>query len=156
MDAQASFDDVSLTRIGGPVTVAVAMAAVRARGLEQGARIRGTGDEIVLEEFEGPIDVEAERAPCASRPQARSRAGQGHGHHGAIELEVPAGSRIDLQASAAPGEITADVPGLSATQTSAGKLAATLGGGGTAVVAQPRGHADVRLRGAAAVAQKTP
>jgi DUF4097 and DUF4098 domain-containing protein YvlB len=156
VDAQASFDDVSLTRIGGPVTVAVRHGAVRARGLATGARIRGSGDEIVLEDFRGPIDVEAERAAVRLVPAgAISAPVKVTATHGAIELEVPAGSRIDLQASAAPGEITADVPGLSATQTSAGRLAATLGGGGTAVVLSTS-HADVRLRGAAALAQKTP
>jgi hypothetical protein len=110
----------------------------------------------VLEDFRGPIDVEAERAAVRLVPAgAISAPVKVTATHGAIELEVPAGSRIDLQASAAPGEITTDVPGLNATQTSAGRLAATLGGGGTAVVLSTS-HADVRLRGAAAMAQKTP
>jgi DUF4097 and DUF4098 domain-containing protein YvlB len=156
VDVQASFDDVSLTRIGGPVTVAVRHGALRASGLEKGARVRASGDEVVLEKFRGPVDIEAERAAVRLVPAgAISAAVKVTATHGAIELDVPAGSRIDVQASAQSGEITTDVPGLSATQMSAGKLAATLGGGGNAVVLSTS-HGDVRLRGAAAVAEKTP
>jgi hypothetical protein len=49
----------------------------------------------------------------------------------------------------------AEVPGLSATQSGAGRLSATIGGGGSAVVLTTH-HGDVRLRSASAVAQKTP
>ena len=156
VNAEASFDDVSLTRIGGPVTVAVRHGALRAKGLEKGARVRASGDEVVLEDFRGPVEIEAERAAVRLVPAGAISAGvKVTATHGAIELDVPAGSRIDVQASAQSGEITTDVPGLNATQTSAGKLTATLGGGGNAVVLSTS-HADVRLRGAAAVAQKTP
>jgi hypothetical protein len=155
-EAQASFDDVSLTRVGGPVTVAVKHGAVRARSLDKGARVRGSGDEIVLEDFRGPVEVEAERATVRLVPAGVIAAPvRVSATHGAIELDVPAGSHLDVQASAAPGEITTDVPGLNATLTSAGRLTATLGGGGTAVVLSTS-HADVRLRSATAVAQKTP
>jgi DUF4097 and DUF4098 domain-containing protein YvlB len=156
VDAEASFDDVSLTRIGGPVTVTVRHGALRAHGLEKGARVRASGDEVVLDGFRGPIEIEAERGAVRLVPAgAISAAVKVTAAHGAIELDVPAGSRIDVQASAQPGEITTDVPGLNATQMSAGKLAATLGGGGNAVVLSTS-HGDVRLRGAAAVAEKTP
>ncbi|PYQ44102.1 MAG: hypothetical protein DMF77_08045 [Acidobacteria bacterium] len=156
VDAQASFDDVSLTRIGGPVTVTVSHGAVRARGLEKGARVRASGDEVVLDGFRGPVEIEAERAVVRLVPAgAIVAAVKVTATHGAIELDVPAGSRIDVQASAQSGEITTDVPGLSATQMSSGKLAATLGGGGNAVVLSTS-HGDVRLRGAAAVAEKAP
>ena len=75
--------------------------------------------------------------------------------HGAIDLEVPAGSHIALQASADHGDVTADVPGLAVTQAGAGKLTASAGGGGHAVVLTTT-HGDVRLRATSAVAQKTP
>jgi DUF4097 and DUF4098 domain-containing protein YvlB len=156
VDAQASFDDVTLTRIGGPVTLAVSHGAVRAHGLEKGARVRASGDEVVLDGFGGPVEIEAERAGVRLVPAgAISAAIKVTATHGGIDLEVPAGSRIDVQASALSGEITTDVPGLSATQMSPGKLGATLGGGGNTVVLSTS-HGDVRLRGAAAVAEKTP
>lgn len=156
VDAQASFDDVTLTRIGGPVTVAVRHGAVRGHGLEKGARVRASGDEVVLEGFRGPVDVETERSSVRLVPAGAISAGvKVNATHGTIDLEVPAGSRFDLQASAEHGQITADVPGLSATQTSTGKLAGTLGGGGN-VVALTTTHADVTLHRAAEVAQKAP
>jgi hypothetical protein len=102
------------------------------------------------------VEVDAERASVRLVPAGAIAAPvRVSATQGAIELDVPAGSRVDVQASVAQGEITTDVPGLTVTQTSAGRLTATLGGGGTAVVLSTS-HADVRLHGGAAVAQKTP
>ena len=155
-DAEASFDDVTLTRIGGPVTVAVRHGGLRARGIEKGAHVRGSGDEIVLEDFRGPIEIDAERASVRLLPAGVIAAPvRVSATNGGIEVDIPGGSHLDVQASATPGEISADVPGLNATQTGGGRFSATLGGGGTAVVLSTT-HADVRLRAAAAVAQKTP
>jgi len=146
----------STYRIGGPATVVVRHGAVRGHGLEKGARVRASGDEVVLEGFRGPVDVETERSAVRLVPAGAISAGvRVNATHGAIELEVPAGSRFELQASAEHGQISADVLGLSATQMSTGKLAGTLGGGGN-LVALTTTHGDVRLHGAAEVAQKTP
>jgi putative adhesin len=156
VDAQASYDDVTLTRIGGPATVVVRHGAVRAHGLEKGARVRASGDEVVLEDFQGPLDVETERSAVRLVPAgAITAVVKVRAMHGGIELEVPAGSRFDLHASAEHGQITADVPGLSATQMSTGRLAGKLGGGGSVVDLSTQ-HGDVRLHGVAEVAQKTP
>jgi putative adhesin len=155
VEAKASFNDVSLTRIGGLATVTVSHGAVRAAGLEKGAHVRATGDEVVLEGFHGPIDVEAERGAVRLVPAGAIEAPvKVTATHGGIELEVPAGSRFDLDASAAPGEITSDVSGITMTQTGMGKLTGVVGGGGNAVVLVAQ-HGDVRLRSAATVAQKT-
>ena len=105
VDAQASFDDVSLTRIGGPVTVAVRHGAVRARGPREGrARARLRATRSCSRTSAAPVDVEAERATVrlAARGRDRRAPSRVSATHGAIELEVPAGSRIDVQASAAP------------------------------------------------------
>jgi len=156
VEAKASFDDVSLTRIGGPASVVVRHGGVHGLGLEKGARISATGDAVVLDGFKGPVDVDAERAAVRLTPSGAIGAGvKVNARHGPIELEVPAGSRIDLQASAAPGEVTADVPGLSATKTGSGMLVGTLGGGGNLVVLTTT-HGDVRLYTASTLAQKTP
>jgi DUF4097 and DUF4098 domain-containing protein YvlB len=156
-DVQASFDHVTLTRIGGPATVVIRHGGLRGDGLEKGARVRASGDDVVLESFRGPIDVEAERATVRLVPAgAISAAVRVNARHGTIELEIPSGSRIDLQASAESGEVTADVPGLVATQVSNNRLAGKVDGGGNPVVLATSGHGDVRLRGAAALAQKTP
>ena len=156
-NAEASFDDVTLTRIGGPATIVVRHGAARGQGLYKGAIVRASGDEVVLEDFRGPVEVESERAAVRLVPAGAISAGvKVTSTHGGIELQVPAGSRFDLEASADHGQIsTDDVPGLSTTETSAGRLAATLGGGGNAVTLSTT-HGDVALHGVAAVAQKTP
>jgi hypothetical protein len=156
VDAQASFDDVTLTRIGGPATVVVRHGAVRGHGMEKGARIRASGDEVVVEGFRGPLDVEAERSTVRLVPAGPIEAGvKVRATHSTIDLEVPAGSRVELDASAEHGRVTSDVPGLGATATSSNKLAGTLGGGGN-VVALTTTHGDVVLHRAAEVAQQTP
>jgi hypothetical protein len=155
--AEASFDDVTFTRIGGPATIVVRHGAVRGRDLYKGAIVRASGDEVVLEDFRGAVDVESERAAVRLVPAGAISAGvKVTSTHGGIELQVPAGSRFDLKASADHGQISADdVPGLNTTETSASKLSATLGGGGNAVTLSTT-HGDVALRGVAGVAQKTP
>jgi hypothetical protein len=155
--ADASFDDVILTRIGGLATIVVRHGAARGHDLYKGAIVRASGDEVLLEDFRGPVEVESERAAVRLAPAGAITAGvKVTATHGGIELQVPAGSRFDLKATADHGQITADdVPGLSTTETSTGKLAATLGGGGNAVTLTTT-HGDVALRGTAAVAQKTP
>lgn len=155
VEAKASFNDVALTRIGGLATVTVSHGAVRATGLDKGAHVRASGDEVVLEGFRGPIDVETERGAVRLVPAgAINAAVKVTATHGGIELEVPPGSRFDLDASAVAGEITSDVAGITMTETGTGKLAGVVGGGGNAVVLVAQ-HGDVRLHGAATVAQKT-
>jgi DUF4097 and DUF4098 domain-containing protein YvlB len=154
--AEASFDDVTLTRIGGPATIVVRHGAVRGHDLYKGAIVRASGDEVLLEDFRGPVEVESERAAVRLVPAGAISAGiKVTSTHGGIELQVPAGSRFDLKASADHGQISTDVPDLNTTETSTGKLAATLGGGGNAVTLSAT-HGDVALHGVAAVAQKTP
>jgi hypothetical protein len=110
----------------------------------------------VIDGFRGPVDVVSERASVRLVPAAAiTDAVKVSATHGPIELDVPTGSRFDLQASVDGGEITAQVPELSTTQTGAGRLAGKVGGGGSAVVLTTT-HGDVRLRGASTVAQKTP
>jgi DUF4097 and DUF4098 domain-containing protein YvlB len=156
VEARATFDDVTLTRIGGPATVVVSHGGLHARDLEKGAQVRVSGDEVELEGFRGPVEVIAERSAVRLAPTGAILAAvKVTATHGAIELEIPAGSRIDVQATAERGEITTDVPGLNATEVGTGKLTASFGGGGSPVVLSTT-HGDVHLRGASAVAQKTP
>jgi DUF4097 and DUF4098 domain-containing protein YvlB len=157
VDVQATFNDVSLARVAGPVTVAVSHGALRAQGLEKGARVKASGDDVVLDGFRGPVEVVSERASVRLVPASPiTDTVKVSATHGPIELDVPAGSRFDLQASVdGGGEITADVPELSTTQTGTGRLAGRVGGGGSAVVLTTS-HGDVRLHGSSAVARKTP
>jgi DUF4097 and DUF4098 domain-containing protein YvlB len=156
VDAAATFNNVTLARVAGPVTVAVTHGALHAVALDKGARVKASGDDVVLDGFRGPVDVVAERASVRLVPAAAiADAVKVSATHGPIDLDVPTGSRFDLQASVDGGEITAQLPDLSTTQTSTGRLAGKVGGGGPAVVLTTT-HGDVRLRGASTVAQKTP
>jgi DUF4097 and DUF4098 domain-containing protein YvlB len=154
--AQASFDDVVLERIAGTVDVSVEHGGLRASGLEKGARARVSGDEVVLDGFRGAVDVEVQRAGIQLIPAAAlTDAVTATATHGGIRLQVPRDSRIDLEATAAGGEVQVDVPGLVLTRTENGRATGKLGGGGT-VVKLTADHGDVRVEAPPAVAAKNP
>jgi len=155
---QSSFDGVVLERIAGPVEVTVEHGGLRASGLEKGAKARVTGDEAVFDGFHGPMEVTVERAggieliPGAALTDAVSATAV----HGAIRLEVPRDSHIDLEAAApGGGEVQVDVPGLVISRDAAGRASGRLGGGGNTVrlVAE---HGDVHVEAPPAVAAKNP
>ncbi|HXB55759.1 MAG TPA: hypothetical protein VN461_13305 [Vicinamibacteria bacterium] len=132
--AQASFGGVELVDIGGPAEVTVEHGGLQGRDLQKGARVKASGDDVDLEGFRGPLAVEADRASVHLIPQgplvdpisASTR-------HGGIHLEVPAGSRFDLEARTHRGEIQVDVPGFTTTHAAAGSLTGRLAGGGSTV-----------------------
>ncbi len=150
--AQASFGSVELEDIGGPAEVTVEHGGVQGRGLQKGARVKASGDDVAIEGFRGPLAVEADRANVHLVPQgplvdpvsASTR-------HGGIHLEVPAGSRFDLEARTQHGEIQVNVPGFSTTHSGAGSLTGTLAGGGNMVhLAADGGDLSVTARVSAA------
>jgi hypothetical protein len=150
--AQASFGGVVLEDIGGPVEVTVEHGGLHARGLQQGARVKASGDDVDLDGFRGPLAVEVNRASVHLVPQgplvdpvsAITR-------HGGIHLEVPAGSRFDLEAHTQRGEIQVDVPGFTVTRSAAGSLTGKLAEGGSTVrLAAEGGDLSVTARVAAA------
>jgi DUF4097 and DUF4098 domain-containing protein YvlB len=151
--AETTFGDVALTRIGGPVEVRTDHGGLRARGLAQGARARVSGDELVLDGFAGPIDVQAERAGVTLSPSgALVGPVSVTTTHGTIRIDVPTGSRFDLDASVrGGGEIVADIPGLAVSQSDRQRVQGRLGTGG-GLVRLLADHGDVRLAAAAAAA----
>jgi hypothetical protein len=151
--AETTFGDVTLARIGGPVDVRTDHGGLRARELAQGARARVSGDELVLDGFAGPVDAQVVRGGVTLTP-----AGALVGpvsivtSHGAIRVDVPAGSRFDLDATVqGGGEIVADVPGLAVTQSDRSRVQGRLGTGG-GLVRLLADHGDVRVAAAAAAA----
>ena len=157
VDAEASYDDVTLTRIGGAGEVAVSHGGLqRARPREGRARARprrrGRARGLPRPRRRGG----GARGACASCPRARSpRRSRSRATHGGIELEVPAGSRFDLEASAAPARVTADVPGLSATHAERAPAQRPRSAAAAPPVdAHARATATCVLRGASAVAAR--
>ncbi len=155
LDAQASFDSVTATRVAGPVHIVVVHGGVRGDGLAKGAYVKGSGDDIVLQGFQGPMEVEAERAGVRLVPAgAIVDSVKVTTRHGGIELEVPAGSRFELRASAERGEVSADVPGITTTVAGGSRLEGRVGAGGAEVLLAAT-YGDVSVRSAAAVASSS-
>jgi DUF4097 and DUF4098 domain-containing protein YvlB len=154
--AQASFEDVVLSRIAGPVDVSVEHGGFQASGLEKGARARVIGDNVVLQGFRGAVDVTAERAGIELVPaDALVEPVTASATHGAIRLEVPHDSGIDLEAAAQGGEVRVDVPGLVLTRAESARASGRLGGGGT-LVRLTADHGDVQVEAPPAVSAKNP
>lgn len=154
--AETSFGDVTLARVGGPVQVKVAHGGVNARALEKGAQVNASGEDVTIDGFRGEVRVEVERGGANLLPAgALTDPVWASASHGAVRLQVPAGSRFVLDATAQPGEVEVDVPGLVLTSTTAGTAKGEIGGGGVSVHLQAR-NGDVRVQPAAAAAAKNP
>ena len=154
--ADASFDDVSLARIAGPVEVTVQHGGLKANGLEKGVKARVTGDAVEIGDFRGPVDATVERAgielaAAASLVDPVTVSVT----HGAIRLQLPRESRIDLEATAQGGEVQVDVPGFVLTRAESARASGKLGGGGP-LVKLTADHGDVRVETLPAVAARNP
>jgi DUF4097 and DUF4098 domain-containing protein YvlB len=154
--AETSFGDVALARVGGPVQVKVAHGGVKARALEKGAQINASGADVEIDGFRGEVRVEVDRGGVRLAPAgALTDAVWASATHGAVRLEVSAGSRFVLDAAAEPGEVQVDVPGLVLTSTTPAVTKGEMGGGGNPVHLQAR-HGDVRVQATTAAAAKNP
>jgi hypothetical protein len=63
---------------------------------------------------------------------------------GGIQLQVPAGSRFELEASARRGEVQVNVPELTISESSSTRLKARLGQGGKNVTLRTE-HGDISV-----------
>jgi hypothetical protein len=89
---------------------------------------------VSLDGFQGPLEIEASRGSVHLVPQGALRDPiMAHTQHGGIHLEIPPGSRFDLEATARPGDIQVDVPGFSMTRSEQGRVTGRLGTGGNTV-----------------------
>jgi len=156
--ARASFNDVLLQRIGGPVDVAVEHGGVEAEALENGGRIEATGNEVVVDGFRGALAVQTQRAGVRLVPSGPLQTALTvSATHGGITLQVPAGSRFELEAVARRGELSANVPGLAITNTAeadGSHISGQLGGGGARVQLTTQ-NGDVRLEPRVEVVQQS-
>ncbi len=148
--AEAGYDDVELERIAGPVEVRVAHGGLKAEALEKGGLVRTKGDDVVIDGFRGGLDIQAERGNVrltASGPM--TEATSVHVTQGGIELAVADGSRFALDATAGPGgEISANVDGFTADESTPTRLTGTMGSGGSKVSLSAQGG-NIELRNAA-------
>lgn len=137
LTAEATHESVRLERVDGPVEVTVRHGGVTARALESGARVRGTGDDVTFDGFGGPVDVEVERGTVHLTPgRPITDAITASAREGGIRLEVPAGSRFELEAESRRGKLDLDAPGLDVTVSDSGppsRATGLIGGGGAKV-----------------------
>jgi DUF4097 and DUF4098 domain-containing protein YvlB len=147
--AETTHGDVNLDRVDGPVQAIADHGSVQASGLAKGAKVRTTAGDVTLDGFAGAVEVEVERASARLAPRAALAAAvTASATNGEVRLEVPEGSRFDLDAESRRGEVRADVPGLASSETTGEpgrghRTAGKLGGGGVAV--RLRADGDVVL-----------
>jgi DUF4097 and DUF4098 domain-containing protein YvlB len=154
--AETSYADLVLARIGGPVQAKVSHGGVKARALEKGAQITASGQDVEIDGFRGELRVEVDRGGVVLVPAgALTDPVWVSTRHGAVRLEVPAGSRFALDAIAEHGEVEVNVPGVVLTSATAGAAKGEMGGGGSSVHLEAR-HGDVRVRAAPTAAAKNP
>ena len=138
----ASFDGVTLEAIGGPAQVKVVHGGLEASGLASGLKVQSEGDEVQLRRIRGSVEVRAQRGAVSLVPDGPlTEAVSIETTHGAIRLEVPAGSRFELDASARHGDLEVDLPGASEVKRdhATSTLKATVGGGGNRVLLRAEG-----------------
>jgi DUF4097 and DUF4098 domain-containing protein YvlB len=150
----------SLDRVDGPVQVIVDHGGVEARGLAKGANVRTTGGDVSLDGFAGPVEVEVERGSARLSPRAALAAAvKASATHGEVRLEVPEGSRFDLDAESRRGELRADVPGLTTSEKGGEpgrghRATGQLAGGGVAVHLRADGDVILEAKPAGAIADR--
>ena len=145
----ASFDGVTLEGIGGPAEVKVAHGGVLAKNLAAGLKVQSEGDEVELRHIRGPVEVKALRSEVTLSPDGPlTEAVSIETTHGAIRLDVPPGSRFELDASARHGELVVDLPGVAEVKRGddTSTVRATVGEGGRRVFLRAEGG-DVTVTG---------
>ncbi len=97
---------MDLDRVDGPVHAIADHGGVEARGLAKGAKVRTTGGDVSLDGFSGPVEVEVERGSARLAPRAALAAEVTvTATQGEVRLDVPDGSRFDLDAESRRGEL---------------------------------------------------
>jgi DUF4097 and DUF4098 domain-containing protein YvlB len=152
--AETTHAGVDIDRVDGPVEVIVEHGGIEARGLAKGAKVRTTGGDASLDGFAGPVDVEVERGSVRLAPRAALAAEvKASATHGEVRLDVPEGSRFDLDIESRRGELRTEVPGLTTSRTGGEpgrghRATGQLAGGGVAI--RLRADGDVALEAASA------
>jgi len=142
---------VTLERVAGAVEAVVQHGGLAAKGLARGARVRVTGSDATLDGFSGPVDIEVERGSARLAPGVTLDAPiLARATHGEVHLEVPEGSRFDLEAESVRGRVDAPLEGLTAEdeghrgQRASGRHA----GGGVSVRLKADGDVTLESRAA--------
>jgi hypothetical protein len=133
--------------------VSLEHGGVQAQRLGAGLRGRVSGDDVTLEEFRGPLDLEASRGGVRLVPQAELVDDvRVVARNGNVHLIVPEGSRFALEASVTSGQIElSQVAGLTLTRSVGDRVVGRMGEGGGRVTLEVE-HGDVTLEPRATLA----
>ena len=149
VNLETTHDGVTLERVAGGVEAKVEHGGLEAKGLAHGARIRVTGSDVTLDGFAGPVDVEVERGSARLAPGAVFDAEiAARATHGDVRLEVPEGSRFELEAESVRGRVDAPLEGLTAEDEGhrGQRASGRHGGGGVSVRLKADGDVTLESR----------
>jgi DUF4097 and DUF4098 domain-containing protein YvlB len=148
-NVETSHDGVTLERVAGPVEAVVQHGGLEAKALARGARIRVSGSDVSIDGFSGPVDVEVERGSVRLSPGSAFDAEiVARATHGDVRLEVPDGSRFELEAESARGRVDAPLDGLTTDDTGhrGQRASGRHGGGGVSVRLKADGDVTLESR----------
>ena len=148
--ARASYGEFEARRAWpGDVVVHARHAGVRATDVRGGTEIQTTFADVRVEGVAGPVQVRVEHGDVHLAPGLPvTQTIEATATDGEIHLDVPEGSRFELDAESRHGAIDLDVPGLDAEATAPGtpaRATGTMGSGGPRVTLRARG--DIALEG---------
>jgi DUF4097 and DUF4098 domain-containing protein YvlB len=158
--AETTHAGVDLDRVDGPVRAIADHGGVEASGLAKGAKVRTSGGDVSLDGFTGPVEVKVERGSARLAPRAALAAEVSvSATQGEVRLEVPDGSRFDLEAESRRGELSTEVPGLATSETGgepgrAHRVAGKLAGGGVTVRLRADGDVTLEAKPAGPIADR--
>lgn len=132
--AEASYADVALEGIAGEVEARVSHGGLRISRLHGGLRAFTSGDDVSLRGIEGPVHVEAGRgsvrlAPGAPLAHPIDVSVDG----GDVRVELPRGSPLRLEATAARGGVDVSVTGLERVESGERRVVGHVGADGPGV-----------------------
>lgn len=135
VEVQTTYGGIHLQQIDGTVRASTRGGGVTALTLGSEVHVRASGDDVSIEGFGGPVDVEAEGGDVLlTTATPITEAVTVSVKRGKARLEVPPGSRFDLEAESHGGDLLLDVPELDRSDSgAAGRVTGTIGGGGAQV-----------------------
>jgi len=143
--AEASFDDVKLRQVAGAAEVTVSHGGVSAEDVGGDLRVKASGDDVDLSNVRGTLEVDVQRGGVTIAPGGPlAKAVSVKTTFGGIVLRIPAGSRVDLEASSLRGEVKVAATGFTVAESGSGRFRGQLGGGGN-LVKLVSDNGDVRV-----------
>jgi DUF4097 and DUF4098 domain-containing protein YvlB len=159
--AETTYENVKLDRVDGRVEVVADHGGLDASGLAKGVKVRTSGGDVSLDGFAGPVEVDVERGSARLSPRAPLAADvTAQAKNGEVRLEVPEGSRFELDAESRRGELSTQVQGFTASESGGQpgrghRVAGKLAGGGATVRLRADGDVTLESKPAGPIADRS-